>query len=237
MASEAEAEMREKVEARIAELLPNARIIHELEVGRRRADLAAITQDRVILFELKSSRDTLDRLEGQMREFFISAHVAVAVIDEVHFDTSPYVNGAPRFVGPKVPSGAQVWAYPEGDRGTYTDSIYRWTIQETEIWQPAPRSLLGLLMAGEEREILRRHGLPIDRRQAGNSYDRCGLIAYHLTGREIGLEVCRALRARWIGGRKSTPPIEAEAAMGDETAGIEGARARGCERRSRKGSE
>jgi hypothetical protein len=67
MASDAEARIRSKAEALLRELYPQARIVHEFAVGGVRLDLAAITEDRLILVEIKSELDTLDRLANQLR--------------------------------------------------------------------------------------------------------------------------------------------------------------------------
>ncbi len=201
MASAAEQMIRGATVEAIGRLLPDARIIHELACPPRRADLAAVTTDRVILFELKSERDTLDRLDDQMAVFAGYAHVAVAVIHEKFFDTKPYNNGGPRFVGPVLPGLHSItWAFPDRRRGTCTDKLYEWKIPDTGLWQPPARALLGLLFCDEQRAVLRRHGLPV----GGNGWLRTDRLAYHLTGQEIAIEVCRELRARRVQREIST---------------------------------
>lgn len=48
---------------------PSARIVHELnvETGSSRADMAVIGSEELILIELKSERDKLERLDAQLR--------------------------------------------------------------------------------------------------------------------------------------------------------------------------
>jgi len=67
MASLAEARIRAKAEALLRNQFPGARIVHEFDLGGVRLDLAAITEDRLILLEIKSELDTLKRLEKQVR--------------------------------------------------------------------------------------------------------------------------------------------------------------------------
>lgn len=67
--SVAEERIREKAEAALRRARPDARIIHELVLrqGGERIDLAAVWPDGMILAEVKSEKDTLTRLQAQMR--------------------------------------------------------------------------------------------------------------------------------------------------------------------------
>ena len=65
--SEAEVRIRDKAVALLREALPDARIIHEFALGGVRMDLAAVTPDTIVLVEIKSERDKLDRLPDQVR--------------------------------------------------------------------------------------------------------------------------------------------------------------------------
>lgn len=67
--SEAEERIRGKVEAALHRRRPDARIIHELVLrqGGVRIDMAAVWPDGMILAEIKSERDTLNRLEPQLK--------------------------------------------------------------------------------------------------------------------------------------------------------------------------
>jgi len=76
VASEAEKRLRDKADAELRRQFPDARIIHEFDVGGCRLDIAAICPDRMILAEIKSERDVLDRLPRQLA-------VSVEVASEV----------------------------------------------------------------------------------------------------------------------------------------------------------
>jgi hypothetical protein len=65
--SEAEQRIRAKAETLLRQVQPEGRIIHELEIGGVRLDLASISPERMILVEIKSERDKLDRLKNQIR--------------------------------------------------------------------------------------------------------------------------------------------------------------------------
>ena len=66
MASDAEKRLRDKADAELRRKFPDARIIHEFDVGGRRLDIAAISPDRMVLVEIKSERDVFDRLPRQL---------------------------------------------------------------------------------------------------------------------------------------------------------------------------
>lgn len=65
----AEERLREKVVSALRERKPDARIIHELvlQQGGTRIDVAAVWPSGLILVEIKSERDTLSRLQHQLR--------------------------------------------------------------------------------------------------------------------------------------------------------------------------
>jgi len=67
---------------------PSARIVHELNIenGSNRADLAVVGEEQLILIELKSERDTLDRLLDQIRAYQMVAHHVVVVGHERWFE-------------------------------------------------------------------------------------------------------------------------------------------------------
>lgn len=69
--SSAEVEIRDAVVSRFRQLWPDARIIHEMNVehGSSRADVVAVQPDRLWICEIKSERDTLTRLAGQIADF------------------------------------------------------------------------------------------------------------------------------------------------------------------------
>lgn len=67
--SEEERDMRAGVIAWALERWPDAVVLQELPVGPLRIDLAFVTPSRIVGVEVKSSRDTLARMNAQLAEF------------------------------------------------------------------------------------------------------------------------------------------------------------------------
>jgi hypothetical protein len=84
--SEAEERIRAKVEAEFRRRWPDARIVHELVLnqGGVRIDLAAITEDALIVAEIKSERDVLKRLAGQVKASLRVAQGVWVVVADKH---------------------------------------------------------------------------------------------------------------------------------------------------------
>lgn len=196
MSSPAEREIRVAVVARLHADLPMARVIHELVCGSNRADLAAVTRDRIVLFEIKSERDTLDRCERQMWTFGEAAHDAVLVAHQRWFDHTPYHDGAPRMAWPETKRvGDAIWAYPEPDLGSTVMAYqYRWTLPRPSLRQPRAATMLGLLWRAELLAECGRHRISCGPRT--NMDSMIEQMAWLMTGREIAEAVCRQLRAR-----------------------------------------
>lgn len=68
--SAAEERIRAKAEAALRAVWPDGRIIHELMLAQQgcRIDLACVTPNLLIVVEVKSEKDVLDRLERQAKE-------------------------------------------------------------------------------------------------------------------------------------------------------------------------
>lgn len=197
MASQAERDIRDAVAEHIRGTMPAARIIHELVVGGCRADLAAVEPERVTLFEIKSSRDTLSRLDRQVRSFRAAAHRVVVVADERWFEAFEYRSGAPGFRATEALkegcSTAELWCFPQGRIGA---EMYRWAFPYWRDNRPEPHAakLLGLLWKAELLTEANRH------RVAAGSRRTCPALirdmAWLMTGKEIAQAVCRQLRQR-----------------------------------------
>ena len=213
MASTAEREIRDAVVARLRELVPSARIVHELNVagqGSNRIDVAAIRPDGIVGVEIKSEKDTLKRLEEQWTVFSRCCHYVIVAAHEKHFaeyrderwrddvESDSDLNH-PLFFG-KYGQRRYVWRYPRPDDANKS----RWGASRP--WQfsfaadVVPRrplsnvDMLQMLWASELREECGRH------RIAANSRATCPWMiremAMLMTGREVRDAVCRQLRAR-----------------------------------------
>jgi hypothetical protein len=191
--------MRDYAVPRLREQRPTARIIHELVVGRCRADLAAVEPDHIALFEIKSEKDTLKRLPDQVEAFARASHEVVVIAHERWFDKTPYNNGNERF----VPSTAlaettrhrhTIWAFPETERaGSYYS---HWRMDTFARTRPQPRAadMLSLLWKDELLEEAFQHRIAASSRNSMENIIRD--MAWLMSGREIARAVCRQLRSR-----------------------------------------
>lgn len=206
MASDAEQRIREKAERLLRELWPDARIVHELDLGGVRLDLAAITPDRLILLEIKSEKDTLTRLDNQAKfSLRIGGPFIVCVAerwkDDLRgrgaMDFSWY--RAERLV--ETPDGFADINNPDGK---YRD-FWRTRLLDHGRDSYDSRALMGLLLKPELYALAKPHG-------AKSRHDVLTLqnIAHEgLTGREIRRGVMAALRARHFGWTCDAPMDEA----------------------------
>lgn len=193
-ASEAEAAIRDATVARIRELLPTARIIHELNVeqGTVRADVAAVCPDRLYLFEIKSAKDNLHRLPTQLRHFHPVCHGLVVVADEKwcgRATEAGFPNCDARAIIRHHGGNIPLWQWPEPARSYGRD----WTLP-AHLSTPWPWRMLHLLWTEELRTVAGELKISAHRRAPG--YKLAELIATHATGRDITVAVCKALRAR-----------------------------------------
>lgn len=227
--SAAEREIREAVVMRLRELMPSARIIHELNVagqGSNRIDVAAVAQHAIVAVEIKSERDKLDRLEEQWRAFGACCHKVIVAAHRKHFkewradwwgaETLSVLHlNHPLFYGEKSywRHDEDVWLYPRPARGQPPLGSV-WTMPR-EIGlsdagaptQPRASAMLGMLWASELRTECARHGITFDSRT--NMSHLVGTMVWHMTGREICAAVCRQLRSRNFA--EADPAIEVAA--------------------------
>jgi hypothetical protein len=167
--------------------MPRARVIHELnvETGRCRVDLAAIDTDRLVLVEIKSRKDKLDRLKEQCRIFAPACHrLAVCYASERWtYETIRSHSGY----------GIDVW--PE-------DQPSWWTFRDG-FTPPNTSAMLNLLWRDELHAEATRAGF-----QPRTRDSRSPLMATlwrGLTGAEVVAAVCRQLRARRFA--EGDPPL------------------------------
>lgn len=194
MASEAEARIRVKAERLLRSLFPGARIVHEFDLCGSRLDLAAITEDRLVLVEIKSENDTLSRLEKQVRH---AAHIGGLVM----------VCVAEKWVGLMPSLGAKAIEMVEDGEGftCFCGPKFRFPLAEHHV---APhrdrydsRALMGLLLKPELYALAKPHGA----KSKHDVYSLQNIVHENLTGREIRRGVMAALRARHFGWTCDAP--------------------------------
>jgi hypothetical protein len=187
MASEAERHLRGLAVNRLRLLMPEARIVHELnvETGKCRVDLAAVAPDRLVFVEVKSRKDTLDRLPEQVRTFAPACHRLVVCYASEKWSVST-IYGASDYA-------ADVW--PE-------DSFMRWTLGES-FRPPDTSAMLNLLWREELFDEACRAGLQPHKRESRSPLMH--RLWRYQTGYQVVEAVCRQLR--WRHFPAADPPV------------------------------
>lgn len=211
--SPAEERLRALAEARLRERYPDARIIHELVVneGSVRMDLAAVTREAIVLVEIKSERDTLSRLGGQLKACRLIGVPTWLVAAEKW--RAPLLKLAAATTGERAPLmrggveiGSTSVANPEhlaelnsvavlfeGDDGLVEGGYpfgRLWELDRPRL--PDSRRLLRLLWAHELRVLAQPWGVG-----SRATRDHCiHLLHESMTGGDIRRGVCAALRRR-----------------------------------------
>lgn len=221
-----EQELRNAVVVRLRELLPDARIIHELNIagqGSNRIDVVAVTKEHIVGVEIKSRKDTLKRLEHQWESFNEVCHLVIVAAHDKHFkdwreqywsDDQPSVRHIdhPLFYG-NWKSRSRVWQFPKADP-EQTPSFWRstdgmrWFFDRHKALLSLPRAtaMLGTLWAAELQAECSRHRISSTQRTTRDVMIRD--LAWNLTGKEITQAVCRQLRQRTFA--EADRPIYAE---------------------------
>jgi hypothetical protein len=179
VASEAERYLRSLAANRLRTLMPDARIVHELNVntGECRVDLAAVGPDRLVFCEIKSRKDTLDRLPDQCRVFKPACHRLVICYASERWDVGTIYRASDY--------GCEVW--PE-------DGASRWTLRHSSFYPPNTSAMLNLLWRDELWLEAGRANLQPSKRESRSPLMH--RMWHSMTGREIVEAVCRQLRSR-----------------------------------------
>jgi hypothetical protein len=196
-----ELEMRRVMVPELRRRWPSARIVHELGLrySTNSIDVAAITPTEIIGIEIKSSRDVLDRLEGQVRAFApICSLVIVALAPK-------WCGSAPAFPG----RGRKAVTPPHNAldllRRIGAANVEAWMCcastgsaqRHADSWSSTQRfpwayRILEMLRVSELEQIAMRHQIAPPTR-----HDRLVATLHdQRKGSEIVPAVCRILRAR-----------------------------------------
>jgi len=189
MSSAEEQQMREAVISWGRSRWPDARVMHELAIGGSRIDLAFVTPRSIAGVEIKSSRDTLDRLEGQLKSYFWA-------LPEVWVAFAP--KWLPHF---QTQIGSRYGQMMVSD-GAVTEEIQSRNPQykfkhEPRIDELMTSPLLHLLWVDELRAVSAAFGVKVKSRMYGHKLR--ALLSRKLTGDQIITGVCAQLRLRQCG--------------------------------------
>lgn len=184
-----EQQMRDAVVAWGRVRWPDARVMHELAIGGSRIDLAFVTPQSISGVEIKSSKDTLDRLEGQLKSYFWAlpeVWVAFAPKWLPHFQDEIGSRYGQLLVADGIVS----------DEIQSRNSDYKFR-HHPRIDELMTSPLLHLLWVGELRATASMFGVKAKNRMYGHHLR--ALLARQLTGEQIIKGVCAQLRARKCG--------------------------------------
>lgn len=198
--SAAEERLRLKAVEALRRARPGARIAHELNMagsGSIRLDLAAVDLEHLILVEIKSERDKLDRLKDQLRAAQDVANEVWLVITVRHAEK---IIAAANFITGRV-ADAELYELlgrtkvlienTAGELQILTRGSGDWPMDgPPQGLFPDPRALWAVLWANEMRAELSAWGC------SSSMAPMTRFAVDSLTGRQIRQAVCRQLRAR-----------------------------------------
>lgn len=202
MASKEERDMRDEVIPHLRLLFPRCRIIHELNVsnGVRRLDIAAVNDSQIIGVEIKSCRDKLDRLDGQIKEYRKVCDFVITLADEKFFEHFDYSDGSkgyrPKQELSDKSSGSSLWHYPRITGETFRHNYYDWNCKRYHSNLTDTKPLLDLLWAEELREIVREYDLAKKGVNQMAMHTSIPLLWESLTGGQVKRAVCAKLMKR-----------------------------------------
>lgn len=176
-------------------LWPDARLVHELVVGRGqcRADMAFIQPAHLIGIEIKSGWDNSSRLMMQSAYFSLACREIWIVIDAKHGDDTEMVHYLMPWLG-VIHADVK---FPE--KYEERKDLTRWTcalktVHEPKPHAPMPKCWLEICWRDELYAEAQRHNLqPPAKIRHGDLID---LLLEKLSDEERSVAVCRQLRAR-----------------------------------------
>lgn len=204
--SKQELAMRDAVELFSRSRWPEARIVHELVVGRgeARADVAVIGRNHFVAFEIKSAHDSTTRLVSQVCMFrLVAPELWVAIADQHSEDVDVVRYLIPSLGCLTFPTKAHDWTgVPSGAPLVTTEAAQ---------FVPHAESMLRVLWVAELADEARRHLLWQGAASKPPAHDRLVKLMMKLTAAERMRSVCRQLRMRdamW----RADPPLNGETA-------------------------
>ena len=214
--SNEEGVMREIVAARLRELWPTARIIHEpsLRYSSNRLDMAAVTETEINAVEIKSSRDVPDRLEAQLRGFApICSRIIVALAPKWNVKLPslerPLRHGGIGYFPQRTEVQEIIHSVAETHIATWTVCANTGTIEVTDSGyssneHPWAHRMLHILHVAELAEITREHCIAW---HGSSHWNLVSVCCAGMTGKQIKRAVCKALRKRAAFAAGSDAPI------------------------------
>jgi len=205
--SEAEADIRNDVVKKIRKCWPNARIIHEINVGGQgtnRIDLIAVNTEDIAAFEIKSKKDKLDRLPKQMAAMRGLTSNSYAAVHEKFLvptktnqwqaewtdeDGVHWFNKFPTLPGMEYFTNGWIW---REDGGL---DLKPWqNLKPPRQFWTLPNGALHILWADELRQMCAELRLGVKKR--ATMTECVQKLRWTCSGKEITRGICRQLRQR-----------------------------------------
>lgn len=201
--SEAEAEIRTAVVARLRQIMPGCRIIHEINACSfgNRIDVLAVGEDDLAAVEIKSEKDKLDRLPSQLKAMRSVSNKVFAAIHEKFLHT--HDNGW--VFPPNEARGATIWAYPKAKREGDVECSDYWydKLRFAKPKKCLPPDAIFMLWRNELQNACRTIGLKgVSKLTMEEAVDR---LRWSLTGAHLDSIICETLRRREC--VEADPPI------------------------------
>lgn len=179
---------------------PRARIIHELNISDCRADLVLVEEEVITTVEIKSGKDTLDRLDRQAQVFRAHSHHMIVIADQRWFETFNYDRGGQGYrpvagLAAVRTTGFSLWHWPVlKKRYEHDHQAYPWDMPRPTRRQPPAAKLLDLLWVSELQRQALVAGVQFGLRDPKDKLiDR---MVWEMTGAQIFRAACAELRAR-----------------------------------------
>ena len=205
--SEAEEEIRVPVIRALRKMRPDARIMQEVNMdhGRNRVDVMAVSRAEIIMVEIKSERDKLDRLPVQVDAMRRCSHHTVAALHR-KFMPEPDSVSLVRVEG--MPWDILHWWHPSAqDMAEAHHPAFEWREPSLEdsLQVALPNYALSLLWRDELARLCADVGIPVPRRANMRLMERA--LRWGASGRDITLGICCELRRR-SECAEADPPLE-----------------------------
>ena len=204
--SSAEAEVRDAAVARLRQLRPNARIMHEVNACGfgNRIDVLAVDRAEIIAVEVKSAKDKLDRLPDQVAAMMGCAHHVIAALhDKFWIGADRIKDRSLRSDWTHLPTDADralsrsnviVWRFPEIGGSHYGLYNRPWREPDFAVTKCLPPDAIHMLWAEELRVLCRSLGISVGSKA---TMPFCiNALRWGATGAQITKGICAALRAR-----------------------------------------
>jgi len=205
--SDAEAEIRQAVVQHLRLARPEARIMHEVNIASRqhRVDVMAGDRAEIIMIEIKSERDKLDRLADQMAAMRRSAHIVGAALHRKFMPEGWEERPLPaRLDG--ISHRDLLWWHPKAqDMAEAQHPALNWRVPDPHAAMQValPQGALAMLHRDELERVCQSAGISLPRNANMKLMEQ--VLRWGATGRQITLGICEQLRRRTLAAEADYP--------------------------------